>query len=65
VRVGDRSAFQQTAGDDFEVAACRISRRSSRDSESFFSKDSPDPFERERLARLTQLADPITTRRPG
>jgi SAM-dependent methyltransferase len=29
----------------------------------YFAKDSPDAFERERLALLTQLADPITTRR--
>jgi len=28
-----------------------------------FAKDSPDAFERERLALLTQIADPITTRR--
>jgi SAM-dependent methyltransferase len=29
----------------------------------YFAQDSPDAFERERLALLTQLADPITTRR--
>jgi SAM-dependent methyltransferase len=29
----------------------------------YLAKDSPDAFERERLARLTQIADPITTRR--
>jgi SAM-dependent methyltransferase len=29
----------------------------------YLAKDSPDAFERERLALLTQLADPITTRR--
>jgi SAM-dependent methyltransferase len=29
----------------------------------YFAKDSPDVFERERLALLTRLADPITTRR--
>jgi len=29
----------------------------------YFAKDSPDEFERERLARLTQIADPITIRR--
>jgi SAM-dependent methyltransferase len=29
----------------------------------YFAKDSPDAFERERLALLTQVADPITTRR--
>src|SRR5215468_4269060 len=29
----------------------------------YFAKDSPDAFERERLALLTQMADPITTRR--
>ena len=29
----------------------------------YFAKDSPDAFERERLALLTELADPITTRR--
>jgi hypothetical protein len=28
-----------------------------------FAKDSPDAFERERLALLTQLTDPITRRR--
>jgi 2-polyprenyl-3-methyl-5-hydroxy-6-metoxy-1,4-benzoquinol methylase len=30
---------------------------------TYFAKDSPDAFERERLALLTQVADPITTRR--
>jgi SAM-dependent methyltransferase len=30
----------------------------------YLAKDSPDAFERERLALLTRLADPITTRRP-
>src|SRR5262249_37893120 len=29
----------------------------------YLAKDSPDAFERERLALLTQFADPITTRR--
>ena len=29
----------------------------------YFAKDSPDAFERERLALLTQIADPITARR--
>jgi SAM-dependent methyltransferase len=29
----------------------------------YFAADSPDAFERERLALLTQVADPITTRR--
>jgi SAM-dependent methyltransferase len=29
----------------------------------YFARDSPDVFERERLALLTRLADPITTRR--
>jgi SAM-dependent methyltransferase len=29
----------------------------------YFAKDSPDAFERERLALLTQIADPITIRR--
>jgi SAM-dependent methyltransferase len=29
----------------------------------YFAKDSPDAFERERLAVLTRIADPITTRR--
>jgi SAM-dependent methyltransferase len=29
----------------------------------YFAKESPDAFERERLALLTQFADPITTRR--
>jgi 2-polyprenyl-3-methyl-5-hydroxy-6-metoxy-1,4-benzoquinol methylase len=29
----------------------------------YFAKDSPDAFERERLALLTEVADPITTRR--
>ena len=29
----------------------------------YFAKDSPDAFERDRLALLTQFADPITTRR--
>jgi 2-polyprenyl-3-methyl-5-hydroxy-6-metoxy-1,4-benzoquinol methylase len=29
----------------------------------YFAKDSPDAFERQRLALLTQIADPITTRR--
>jgi SAM-dependent methyltransferase len=29
----------------------------------YFAKDSPDVFERERLALLTQIADPITRRR--
>jgi SAM-dependent methyltransferase len=29
----------------------------------YFAKDSPDAFERERLALLTQMADPITARR--
>jgi SAM-dependent methyltransferase len=29
----------------------------------YLGKDSPDAFERERLALLTQIADPITTRR--
>jgi SAM-dependent methyltransferase len=29
----------------------------------YFAKDSPDTFERERLSLLTQIADPITTRR--
>ena len=29
----------------------------------YFAKESPDAFERERLALLTQHADPITTRR--
>jgi SAM-dependent methyltransferase len=29
----------------------------------YFAKDSPDAFERERLALLTRIADPITTRR--
>jgi SAM-dependent methyltransferase len=32
-------------------------------SNRYFAKDSPEAFERERLALLTQLADPITTRR--
>jgi hypothetical protein len=27
----------------------------------YFGKDTPDAFERERLALLTQIADPITT----
>jgi SAM-dependent methyltransferase len=31
----------------------------------YFAKDSPDTFERERLALLTQLADPSTTQRLG
>jgi SAM-dependent methyltransferase len=29
----------------------------------YLAKDSPDTFERERLALLTQIADPVTTRR--
>jgi SAM-dependent methyltransferase len=29
----------------------------------YLAKDSPDPFERERLSLFTQIADPITTRR--
>ena len=29
----------------------------------YFATDSHDAFERERLALLTQIADPITTRR--
>jgi SAM-dependent methyltransferase len=32
-------------------------------SDRYLSKDSPDALERERLALLTQIADPITTRR--
>jgi SAM-dependent methyltransferase len=33
------------------------------DGDRYFAKDSPEAFERERLALLTQIVDPITTRR--
>jgi 2-polyprenyl-3-methyl-5-hydroxy-6-metoxy-1,4-benzoquinol methylase len=37
--------------------------RTKEEANQYFAKDSPDAFERERLALLTQLGDPISTRR--